>query len=389
MQYRSSEAALMVAAALAGCAIEPLEDEPRAAASQAVVNPGDQCPEFGCGMNSPMVNSSWFHDGSLVSAWPLHGATTMPNKDGLALEAVNGVAQLTQGGRRYALKIVDGRFLGVDCSVSPCATLQGAALVGASFGVVRSDEHYRITIASVRQTPYFLGAGSASVEAYALQWSSARQAPTNLCNNVKLLETMIAAEPGGGEGAFATQELMGLRTYEAVVFEGDRIDATQKTMSPTADDRWFNIGCAGHTLAKLRMTRNTLHGQATSAPATATQAWQRRQATLKLLVSDVCGGGKALTVAGQRLIWQGDLMTYYGLPPKPELEARWTEAGATCLHVPRLAHPSSALAATMFPDIRAAIASACQAAGRPVPPDCTRAPNPYDFDGALRVSANP
>jgi hypothetical protein len=391
MQCRSCEAAAVAAMsmALAGCAIAAPETSLDTAGGQvAIVGGGSgECPEFSCGMNSPVIDVFGLHDASVVSESPRAGNRTMPNKQGLALEAVKGVAQLIKGTRRYALTVQGGRFIGTDCSASPCDVLQGAALVGASFAIFQSDRRYWINIASVRQTPYFLGPGS--VEAYTLQWSTAGRPPQNLCNNIELLEARIAAEPGGGESAFATQELMGLRTFEAIVFEGDRIDKTRKTMSPTADDRWFNIGCAGHTLSKLRLTRNTLHNQLTSLPVSSANAWQRRQATLKLLVSDVCGGGQSLTVAGQRLLWQGDLMTYFGLPPRPELEARWTETGATCLHVPRLAHPSSALGATTFPDIRAAIAQACQRAGRPVPPDCKAAPDAYDFDGALRVSANP
>ena len=53
-----------------------------------------------------------------------------------------------------------------------------------------------------------------------------------------------------------------MRTFEIVVFEGDRIDAARQTMQLTANDSWFNIGCAGHTLSKLRLTQNTIHGPA-------------------------------------------------------------------------------------------------------------------------------
>lgn len=126
--------------------------------------------------------------------------------------------------------------------------------------------------------------------------------------------------------------------FNAVVFEGDRINATTRTVQPTPDDRWFNIGCPRHTLAKMRLTRNTLH--------TTTGGWQQVQATLKMLSADYCGTGTALTVIGTPIVWQqnppGAAMTYRFPPLSGNLEARWNENGAICLNTPRLReHPNS------------------------------------------------
>jgi len=381
-------AALVAALAMSGCALDDPERDAAAVGEPSALG-GGQCPEFGCGANSPVIDVYGFHELSVVSATAGVGSTTMANKEGFMIEAVAGAAQITKAGTRYALTVQDGRFLGQSCARLPCVQLQGAALVGATIAILRGETHYQLMITGVRTMPYFLGAGT--VEAYTLQWTAPGKPAKNLCSNISLLESLIAAQPPSGSGDvsdFATQELMGMRTFEAIVFEGDRIAKDSKKMSPGADDRWFNIGCAGHALSKLRLTRNTLHSQITTTVTTPQQAWQHRQATLRLLVADYCGNGTALTVAGQALIWRGDLMEYFGLPPNPELEARWNESGATCLHVPRLAHPTSPVGAAAFPDIRGSIRDACLAAGRPVPTDCTAVPDPYAFAGAFRVSAN-
>jgi hypothetical protein len=241
--------------------------------------------------------------------------------------------------------------------------------------------HFQLAITDARELPYYLGAPG-SVGTYRFEVRTAEGAVAELCGNRKLLEKMIT-EQGGLESDYAQQELMGMRTWETVVFEGDRVDSPTKTTSKDAavDDTWFNIGCAGHLLAKLLLTRNTYHSQAPGLP----RAWQQRQATLKMYAADYCGGGIPFTVAGQKLVWQGDAMTYFS-PPK-EIEARWNENGAICLNVPRLVHPSSPFGAATFPDVRRSILNLC-VGSHPPPPPCLNN-NPYDPLGADRVSGNP
>lgn len=377
--------AAAVMAAMAACAVDPAGEpaaEPEVASTAAAVI-GGQCPDFGCGANSPMVDTALlFHELSLVGdSKSMLG--TLPNAAGLAIVAAGEAhrAQIVQGARSYDLAVVDGRFVG---TCAGCTPLQGAALAGAQITLTLAGPNgpvprYVIEIATVRDMRYFLGSGTTG--AYTLLWHDLAGGPaTNLCNNIKVLEDQIAEQKG--DESYAVQELMGMRTYESVVFEGDRVDGVRKTMAPAADDTWFNVGCAGHTLSKLRLTQNTVHSQTASQP----QAWERRQATLKLLAADYCGGGIPLTVAGQRLVWQGDLMSYYDQPRT--LEARWTERGASCLLEPRMLYPTSALGANTFPKIWSSIAAACKRAGRAPPPTCKNA-DPLDFDGALRVSANP
>ncbi|HMG20366.1 MAG TPA: ADYC domain-containing protein, partial [Kofleriaceae bacterium] len=153
-----------------------------------------------------------------------------------------------------------------------------------------------------------------------------------------------------------------------------------KTMQPYADDNRFNCGCASHLLAKLRLTRNTIHGQAAGMP----QAWERRQATMKMLAADYCGTGEPNTVGGQKLVWKGDLMRYYRAPVV--IEARWDETGATCLTEPRMLHPTSDLGKKTFPRPWDAIKASCK--GHKSLPKCVPE-DPASFDGKLRVSGIP
>lgn len=374
MKNTGNRAAMVaILATMAGCAMAR-DGEPVGSAA----SPISQCPAFGCGANSPVIDTlAEFHDLSLLGdAKTFPG--TVPNSAGLAIAASIEThrAQIVQGGRSYDLAVVDGRFIG---TCPGCAPLQGPALAGATISVISDGApRYVITIASVRTMSFFLGGGT--VEAYTLLWQQPGVTPqTNLCNNIQLLEDQIAQQH---DDSYTRQELMGMQTFETVVFEGDRIDGDAKTMSPTADDSWFNIGCAGHTLSKLRLTRNTIHGQ----PSGMAQAWERRQATLKMLAADYCGAGIPLTVAGQRLVWQGDLMPYFSAPRV--IEARWTERGASCLYEPRMLFPTSSLGAATFPRIWSSIGAACKLVRKSPPPKCTDL-DPFDFAGALRVSASP
>ncbi len=235
----------------------------------------------------------------------------------------------------------------------------------------------------MRDLPYFVGA-SGTIGIYTLDVSTSDGNNADLCGNTPSLQQLID-EQGGESSVYATQELMGTHVGEMVVFEGDRFDSGTMTTSrdDAVDDDWFNLGCASHTLSKLLLTRNTFHSQ---RPGIA-RAWEQRQATLKMQVADYCGGGIPFTVAGQKLVWQGDLVEY--ISAASELEARWNENGAMCLNVPRLVHPTSPIGASTFPDVNLAIRSRCVAPlSPPPPPPCTNL-DVADFDQADRVSANP
>jgi hypothetical protein len=333
------------------------------------------CPDWGCGENSPQIDALGFHELNLLGTAGSPRLTDA-NGAGLAIRAVDHQAQLiAANGAMYDLAVVDGHIVGSSCSkATECTYLQGQDLVGAQILLQRGKAAYAITIDSVRTTEFFVD--RSPTEAYRLLWSAAGAKPTNLCNNIPLVVENLADQGGGNDGEYGSQELMGLDPNEAVVFEGDRIDAVARTMSTEANDRWFNIGCAAAALAKLRLTRNTIHAQAPGL----LRAWQQRQATLKMFSADYCGTGAPFTVGGQRLVWKGDLMTDFFTKPR-ELEARWSERGALCLSMPRMLYPTSAYGAQVYPDIGKMISGTCKV------PRCSDLS--FDFDGADRVSANP
>jgi hypothetical protein len=356
---------------------------------------GDPCPEWGCGANSPQVDSFRFHDLRLRS----NSATalvTEANAQGIAIRAQSGRAAIHTRSCGVCALAVHGGALRAECPVAQCGrtTLTGADLIGAWFELVvppppgpprpalpppgpprpglpparLQDQH--VVIEERRPITFFTASVPAG-EAYVL-----RLGERNLCNRADVLPS---EEP--------LDELMGLHRGEAVVFEGERFDATHMTMTDAVAEDWINLGCAGHTLSKMWLTRNTVASWDTALPARGQDAWRHRQATLKLLVADYCGTGAALTVNGQHLDWRGDGMTYFS--PPTSMEAEWDEHGALCLSVPRLKNPTDpSLARQAFPNgIQAAIRDAC---GAKMPPSCQHGPaanTPWP-PAVLRVSAN-
>lgn len=374
MQRRSVRVAVALIATAAvsvgGCAIEELDaQESEATQATIVVRP---CGGEQCGENSPVVDVFKFHDANLRG---------IQNSIGMSIDTVGGIGQIVKAGTSYNLVVQDAKIKGV----LGATTISGTQLIGADIPISQGKSHFKIHIRDAREMSYFVGGGP-TVGAYRFELISGEGFVTELCNNRKLLEKMIG-EQGGFETDYARWELMGMRVWETVVFEGDRVKADPKTMSNDfqIEDTWFNFGCAGHTLAKLLLTHNTYHSQSAPGPAPA-QAWERRQATMKMLAADYCGDGVPFTVAGQKLAWRGDLVSFY--TSTTELEARWYEKGALCLDVPRLMHPSSALGATTYPNVRASIAATCVFPGRPPPPPC-RNKDPNQDDGGYRVTGNP
>jgi hypothetical protein len=341
------------------------------AAAAGAIGTGGPCPDQVCGENSSVVDSVHFRE-LRFHELNLHG---IPNAQGLSISTTDGIAKIFHGDTPYDLHVRDGRIIGV----GDTTMLGGKALVGATIPISSEKARFNIMIRGVRQVSYAVG-DSGTVDAYVLEAHGEDGSVANLCDDPDLAQ-LVAAQ--GGEGsAYAAQELLGMQVSEVLVFEGDRVDATTMTTSPddAVDDSWINLGCASHTLAKMLLTRNTVHSQRTQM-----RRWEQRQATLKMLVADYCGGGIPFTVPGQSLVWQGDLVAY--VRTARELEARWNENGATCLHVPRLMHPTSPRGPSTFPDVWQAIRSRCVAPALP-PPPCSNL-DTDNFDEEDRVSANP
>lgn len=285
------------------------------------------------------------------------------NLQGIKIYAKNDRAQIFDvNGTAFDLYVEQGYLIGRD---QTGGVLAGGALQDATIALVDKDGPvFDVHVKTVRTIPYPVGDPDL-LEVYTLTWNYPGQtAPVekNMCNYPLFFN---------GNKDREWHELQGMDSEESLVFEGDRINGVSKTMSLDADfdPVWFNIGCAGHTLAKLRQLRHTTESQ--SKPD-----WAGRQAAFKMLVADYCGTGRAFTVAGTPLRWMGGDVVFAS--PPQVLEARWTETGATCVNVPRLeANPS-----LLYPDIWSAIHEEC------TPPPCAN-PDVDDFDGAKRVSGNP
>jgi hypothetical protein len=146
----------------------------------------------------------------------------------------------------------------------------------------------------------------------------------------------------------------------ALIFTADRYDADRKTVKlPNQPDDgnalWFNIACAGTTIAKMHLLRHTVAG---SAPTTPPRI-ERRQAVLKMLAADYCGTGSPLfTRDGHPLQYSFSPPTWANVRPPPppppvrSLDAIWNENGAVCLNAARLEDESA--------DIRVPIDHECE-----------------------------
>lgn len=348
-------------------AVDTRGDPGLGATTQAIVDPCEQ--EWRCGANSPVINVEGtvgeFHDLELFG---------QDNAQALSIETDGDRAQIHVNRRSYNLEIHDGRIVARREGVTP---VTGGGLLGAT--IVIESHHVPsnvLRIADVRVMAFPFPAGTTEqVEVYVLEeLDRERGTFVNLCANPPYYLLKLSVEE-------RFPELLGMEPNEALVFAGDRIDATAKTMSMDAEPDWFNIGCAGHTLAKLHLTRNTI---AAGPPGTAHALQAKRQATFKLLVADYCGTGRSFTVAGVPLQWKGEAgdardSYFSGID---NLEARWTAEGASCIGEPRLQRSQLPLAERLYPDIQAAIAAECTLQ------TCT-AGDPLLLGGALRVSANP
>lgn len=339
----------------AGGCVEP------AAPLEPILRSG-KCGAWQCGANSPVVdNVLAFHDLHLQG---------LPNDAGLSLHRPAMVAR----GEEYDLAIENNQIVGRQLRHDE---LWGNELVGAEILLDTKDASpaYKIRIEKVRMLEFPFPEGvHEQQEVYVFSWSAAAtpsgtttdagsSAPnptfTNLCSNPPF---EFFAKYGQNHNRVRS-ELFGMNPDEALVFSGDRIDANRKLMSETADPSWFNVGCAGHALAKLQLTRNTLASRPPLPFLASTHAM--RQATLKLLTADYCGTGRAFTVAGQPLGWKGsDAESKGNFDPVPiealnGIEAFWNENGAICLTTPRVEQSDLPIAKEKFPDVRQDIANEC------------------------------
>lgn len=137
-------------------------------------------------------------------------------------------------------------------------------------------------------------------------------------------------------------------TDHAVIVQGEAYNDAGEISRKGAE--WFNIGCAGNALAKMRLLGfNPMATGQTPADRGSTE--QERVATLKMLTAKYAGP-ESHTVQGTALLWMSSRgIHYYGDPSGIDprigpIEAQWGPAGALCLSHLRLSKkPKSATTA--------------------------------------------
>ncbi len=327
----------------------------------AVEQDSRPCPGQICGFNSPEVDHNGFHD--LL-------------KDGSANDQGLAITEFVKGRNSYRLQVTNGELSGTAPGSLP---LVHDALVGAEIHLsLNGSASYAIRIASVGRMPFF-APPAGWVETYVLEYGLMEygEGPTtwtNVCGGRWIPRDEFLMGPDG-DMMWSNAETFGQGPLDSILFDLDWFNMERKTLNRVPDPNRFNIGCAGHTLSKMHLTRNTIASQGAGYAA----HWEDRQATLKMLTADYCGDGTAFTVAGQALDWQGGGVLYFSPPGR--LEARWTERGAACLEMPRMMRPTTAQGAAAFPDVEKAIAAQCRR-----PPPCEDR-DPNSPSSGLRISA--
>jgi hypothetical protein len=352
MRRLASSISLVTAFAL-GC-VEPPADDQVASTEQAI----NGCDTWICGSNSPVIDTLFFHE---------------LNTRGLANAQGFVVTSLRQSGLDYTLYVERGKIIG---RIGSLIQIQGAALVGAEIRLRLGARVFAIRITAVGSVQTFarLGGTTRTLETYQLDTAEivSIAPPTgwiNLCSNPPSRDN---------------PDVQGVNVFQALVFEGERIDAQHKTIGTTLDASWFNIGCAGHALAKMAVNAETEAArQAFGFQTTISD----RQTFLKMVSGDYCGKGTAFTVSGQPLQWKDwhGYTNYVTSPLNLAIEARWSPSGAVCLNTPRvLANPTPLGASTFnfntfMSDINTECGGALPACGGSV----------TDLGSLLFMSANP
>lgn len=286
---------------------------------------GGMCPSWGCGSNSPLVDLERFHDlhelglrndqgYSLVSfqkEYPAYSGTWRNYKPRVR----NGILTAwTNGGT------VNGMYY------PPMQAWANNDLINMRFLIQHEDGHYLyIYVNAIDDAPWFVHpstmpnfAGPSGAKTYQLTWNAPPQ------RNYAGQKTKI---PVCGQSL----DDDGILPFHAVLFEEDRISSDELKVTGI-EAGWFNIGCKGHTLAKLHLYGRTKAAQYWMG---ATTSINERTAMIKMLAGDYCGNGHPFTVAGVPLQikdsrgWYNDIDHAYGF------EAKWNQNGATCLNMPR------------------------------------------------------
>ncbi|WAS93271.1 ADYC domain-containing protein [Nannocystis punicea] len=254
------------------------------------------CPTWKCGFNSADVN------GRSIRELNLDGA---PNSDGIKITGFLAPPGLLGN---YSLAVENDALIARNPSGH---VLKGAQLIGATILVQAPgllSLPVPITVLGYQEIDSW-AEGAPKVPTYALLYPdlAALLGVRNVCSG-NLLDTLASA---------------------ATVIGGETYDLDDKTVH-AGRSRWLTIACAGSAAAKMRLLG---YGPQSSATTPA-----QRQATLKMVTADYCGGGESYTQNGTEVHWAnaGGTVAPESGAHLGELEAVWSEDGALCLGSPRI-----------------------------------------------------
>ena len=319
------------------------------------------CPRKVCGLNG-----SWLGQGVPFRTLHLHGAA---NPEGQAILEVDDA-----GGHPMTIDLEGDVLTGRSPSGR---SFTGSALNGWSLvlGPPGGPPRYRLTIEVLAPAQAFWAqcpTCSAPVRA-AVEYQFSAQSLTDSCK-IAVCDPSLTNDPGTGINGIAA------------IFRGDYYDDASfvvsdqpSTANANSDGDLFNIACRGTAIHKLYMLRHT---RASASDRTAVTTPAQRTAMLRLLAGDYCGTGQSFTRNGVPIQlgtnpasspYQVTAASGYDLADAGTIDARWTEAGASCIDTPRVER---------FPELAPLLAELRATCPRPT--CATAAPGSWDA-----VSANP
>lgn len=205
-------------------------------------------------------------------------------------------------GERYPAQVDAQGFV----AEGPSGPVREGALVGWTLVLASATDEQRVEITAFELHPDWVAGDPISTYGLAYYDPLDPDVPhVNVCPGLSLDETSV------------------------VLLTDELYDMTKKTVDPNQPG-WVTMACRGHALAKLKLLGYDPHDAYHSKV-------EQRQAALKAITADYCGGGTSFTAVGQPLEWVDELGNFpaSALSPAVTVEARWSEHGALCLDDPR------------------------------------------------------
>ncbi|MCA9694406.1 MAG: hypothetical protein KC636_32820 [Myxococcales bacterium] len=257
------------------------------------------CSMWRCGYNAAEINGE--------SLTELH-RDGLPNADGVRV--VGFLSPLALLG--YKLHVIDDKFVAKGGLL--LGDLEGPALLGSTILIKLSSGLTVPVIIAESGAVDSWAAGAAPITAYTLVY-------VDLGNPL-------------GYSNVCTGTLLDPLTSAVTLIGGETYDDETKTVNPNMTN-WFTLACAGSAAAKMKLMNYGPNSDFDGAgnPATVMQ----RQATLKMITADYCGGGVSYTATGTPIHWTNASGLVAPDPEEPlgAFEASWDGDGALCLDAPR------------------------------------------------------